>query len=673
MDVSLRTLKDAFSDPEYQRQMRDFNGFMFILATPADARAFKDLLNGFDDLHYLTGEHLLIVGPSLKVNGRPATRQEITSILIESRDGNGGAFATFRSRQLEESYDFSNYIGLPTSNMPCFAIFDTLNVPKAFVSLRLCLDQNKSLVEEVRGIVDHLSSRCKWRENKELQGIRKDLENDYPKRMQYDQNGVLNSLRRDQELLLHYQTRLGKASAISGQRTFLRAYTISLTALGDTLNHELLPRLSDEKRSRTEYVLSQLSDGHYLPKAIDHLRMIRKTHTRTLSESAMRQFDLFFDASDQLYRCDRLKDSITRLEASIERKAIQLSLEVRQEKQQMRQRLEALDVDISTSSLEPLTALAELPNARFWRITSGNANSGWLLDSAEMQRRRHEAEEILRPMLTEPRYRLADSSRDKLGNVNIVAVILTAVKVELEAVLATLKPLDGEYTPLRIVDYFDNKIYYVGILGHNNVAVTMSRMGSSGRGASLITAYKSIVAWKPRFVLMVGIAFGRNPAKQQLGDVLVSSLLHCYELQRRNSLLVVHRGASPECGEFLRELFENEHGWTFPLPRNATARVLIGPLLSGEKLIDDPEFKNSLFDAYPDSIGGEMEAAGVYAAASTQGLEWIVVKGICDWADGSKSDGYQQIAANAAVSLVTHVLSQSLGPSENDDCDARNK
>ena len=50
----------------------------------------------------------------------------------------------------------------------------------------------------------------------------------------------------------------------------------------------------------------------------------------------------------------------------------------------------------------------------------------------------------------------------------------------------------------------------------------------------------------------------------------------------------------------------------------------------------------------------------MYAAASTEQTEWIMVKGICDWADGTKCDGYQKVAASSAVSLVKKVLSGSL-------------
>ena len=80
-------------------------------------------------------------------------------------------------------------------------------------------------------------------------------------------------------------------------------------------------------------------------------------------------------------------------------------------------------------------------------------------------------------------------------------------------------------------------------------------------------------------------------------------------------------------------------------------------MLSGEKLIDNSKFKSVLLRQYPNAIGGEMEGTGLWAAAERARKPWIIVKGVCDWADGQKNDSYQTMAAAAAVSLCWHVFS----------------
>lgn len=60
-------------------------------------------------------------------------------------------------------------------------------------------------------------------------------------------------------------------------------------------------------------------------------------------------------------------------------------------------------------------------------------------------------------------------------------------------------------------------------------------------------------------------------------------------------------------------------------------------------------------------IGGEMEGWGLYQASQNAKkleifVQWIVVKGICDWGSGKLKD-WQPFAAAAAADLVFTVLS----------------
>lgn len=77
-----------------------------------------------------------------------------------------------------------------------------------------------------------------------------------------------------------------------------------------------------------------------------------------------------------------------------------------------------------------------------------------------------------------------------------------------------------------------------------------------------------------------------------------------------------------------------------------------GLVLSGEKLIDSLAYKKRLLALEPEAVGGEMEGAGLYAAANDAGVDWILVKAICDWADGTKNSAAQPQAARNAAELV---------------------
>lgn len=100
--------------------------------------------------------------------------------------------------------------------------------------------------------------------------------------------------------------------------------------------------------------------------------------------------------------------------------------------------------------------------------------------------------------------------------------------------------------------------------------------------------------------------------------------------------------------------------WNYTIAQNPVKKHT-GELLSGEKLVDNKAFRDELFSKFPNAIGGDMESFGVYSAAANHGIqEWIVVKGICDWAYGKSKDKKlrQENAANAAVDLCHAVFSQ---------------
>lgn len=53
---------------------------------------------------------------------------------------------------------------------------------------------------------------------------------------------------------------------------------------------------------------------------------------------------------------------------------------------------------------------------------------------------------------------------------------------------------------------------------------------------------------------------------------------------------------------------------------------------------------------------------GVYAAAHDLDIEWIVIKGISDYADGSepKTNSWRSFASLMAASLTAHILSDTI-------------
>ena len=645
MDISLNSLKDALENHSYTDRVQDFHVAMFVLATPADKDAFNAILADFDESHHLAGDEVLIVAPSIKIDGKFATREQIASSLKDDYlPATNETAVEFQKRQTAESYNLSKHIGLPTESLPCFVFFESLVDPTTFTVIPFGGD---SYSRQLRVIMDHLAIRCRWREKAHLKSLGDCLAG------QRHRNDEQEKTKSEIEHLEQEIERLTKNLSVN-TKPHPKARGNYLRTLTEFKNALASEGLSDEK---SDVIFHGFEAERFDEEGIEHFKELRRKNRHSITKDTHVAFDNFFKSACEHLDLPRITSNLSATKEKLSCLRKKLVEDWEEEKAKIESEIIIYETDIATTAVPETVALAELDRAelRRFRDLPENPISVESIGSDRNQVSDQVAE------LPEPKVAIADTFFNPNANKTIDAVLMTAVRVELDAVLEAMSTPLSESSILRMVDEANKRIYYKGRLGQADVVVTMCRMGYSGRASSLLASHKAITSWNPKFVLMVGIAFGRNATKQQLGDVLVSSQVHIYELQRRGVDKVVHRGASPECGEFLLEAFHNVRDWRFPIEKdNRNSEIRIGPLLSGEKLIDNARFKEDLFEQYPNAIGGEMEAVGLYSAASEKGVEWIVVKGICDWADGTKSDDYQEVAAKASVSLVSHVLSTAL-------------
>lgn len=237
-------------------------------------------------------------------------------------------------------------------------------------------------------------------------------------------------------------------------------------------------------------------------------------------------------------------------------------------------------------------------------------------------------------------------------------LLVTVTDVETDAVHELLKERHGR----QFSNVFAGSQVYrdLGLIGGARTFLMRSEMGSGGVAGSLLTVIAGINDLKPTAIIMLGIAFGIDPQRQQIGDVLVGRQLLLYDLQRvgadsSGAYMVRPRGDRPSVASRLLALFRaGRDNWR-------GAPLHFGLLLSGDKLVDNQDFRDQLQHLEPEAIGGEMEGAGLYAAAQTQKVDWILIKAISDWADGTKNQQKaqsQRLAAHNAAEYVFHVIEQ---------------
>ena len=232
--------------------------------------------------------------------------------------------------------------------------------------------------------------------------------------------------------------------------------------------------------------------------------------------------------------------------------------------------------------------------------------------------------------------------------------IVCAVEIELKYILKELEPSDGNQKIIKVVD--GTETYYLGKFGFHTAVVTMCTMGTQGASGSILSIDSLIRLFDPTVITMVGIAFGIDKEKHLPGDVLVASSIIPYENQKLSNGTINYRNPIPVSSPALLNRIRNAFEWQFKLPNGTIVSKHIGPMLSGEKLVNDVKFKKQLTSEYPNAIGGEMESSGVWSSATKHNKQWIVLKSVCDWADGDKNDDYQALAAATSVSLCKFIF-----------------
>lgn len=222
--------------------------------------------------------------------------------------------------------------------------------------------------------------------------------------------------------------------------------------------------------------------------------------------------------------------------------------------------------------------------------------------------------------------------------------------------------------PRELVSINGRQYWDCGIHNNSKVMLIRSGMGSGGVNGSQVNLDLAIRDLSPKAVVGVGIAFGADKKSQKIGTVLVSSQLILYEMQKITTegtkTKIILRGDRPSSSPKLLKAFQDSK---FSWPEYKTFGVHVGPLLTGEKLVDNEQFLGDLLASSDgEAVGGEMEGGGIYVATHSAAMNgnaeypvhWIVVKSVCDWGfkKAEKKATSQRIAASSAASFVKHML-----------------
>jgi len=193
------------------------------------------------------------------------------------------------------------------------------------------------------------------------------------------------------------------------------------------------------------------------------------------------------------------------------------------------------------------------------------------------------------------------------------------------------------------------------VSGADVLLVQAGEQGPGTPAGMVLTAATAMDQLQPDYVILTGTCYGLRPERQRLGDVIfcrqVQDLDHVLVHDEDGRLVTRDRGVIVQPSPTLISCC---NAVEVTRPKDGPA-VHSGRVLSSSALVDSPTLAAELRDRYPDAIGGEMESAAVYAAASLRGIDWIVVKAISDWG-GGRTAAHSDLAAHNAAEFVAHML-----------------
>lgn len=222
--------------------------------------------------------------------------------------------------------------------------------------------------------------------------------------------------------------------------------------------------------------------------------------------------------------------------------------------------------------------------------------------------------------------------------------------------------------------YGDDQIYDVARFERDGQQRTLvhAKCPEMGMTAAATTAMKVIYAFRPRYIIMVGIAAGvakEEVEDQRYGDVILPDVVWNYSAGKftspeKASISIGNLGFLPrstteripeEIIPYFRKAVESEDN---------PCHVFIGPMACGSTVVANRELlEKQVYTQYQHTAGLDMESyAVVYAAnhANDPRPTPIIVKSVCDFADNSKSDDYQRYAAYSSCEFAQFLYEKIL-------------
>lgn len=247
-----------------------------------------------------------------------------------------------------------------------------------------------------------------------------------------------------------------------------------------------------------------------------------------------------------------------------------------------------------------------------------------------------------------------------------LAVIMTAVSIESKS----MSHIYSDWKQVKVPG--DRQQYYETFFERDGkkCRVITCQQAVMGMTAATMLAAKAISAFRPRYLIMCGIAAGIGKEAEQLyGDVIVPDMIWDYSTGkyvgadeseiRFGDVGFLPRPVTIHTDEEIMNIVKGTVG-----AEDNEFHVHIGPMACGSYVVANSEVVEKRVKVlFPHTVGLDMESYSIlYAAreATEPRPKAFAVKSICDYADNEKSDQYQRFAAYTSSGYVKYLLEKCL-------------
>lgn len=249
-----------------------------------------------------------------------------------------------------------------------------------------------------------------------------------------------------------------------------------------------------------------------------------------------------------------------------------------------------------------------------------------------------------------------------------LAIVTSTPQVELKEILNLTQP-----TPYACEYHQNDALHYYSASWKTNYETELSVVGcaapSMGMTAACVTACKAIERWRPRFLVMTGIAAGTKKEEQYYGDIIVAEAAYDYgsgkiaEAEDGKRIFIPSHSQLRIDTELhaLLQQWERTQSRTDDIrrawhaERSRVPRLIVGLLASGAAVVQSQELVDEILSKSRKVVGLDMEAFAVFQAAhlaTSPRPRVLVAKSVADFADKRKDDEWQHYASFTSARFV---------------------